>query len=231
MDCSSENERWVWLSFATEHRLILSALLGDMTQEAANKVVKQTCDRINEKNLPLFVTDGRKYYKQALLDRYSYIKEFPKTGKRGRPKKPKQMPLKELRYAQIVKEKDGKDMIDIEKRIIFGEEKTISDFEISTSHIERENLNLRQENKRLARKTLAFSKEDEWLQLHLTLQMADHNFVRTHWSLQKPNLKRIQGNVWQKYDKITPMMSIGLTDHIWTLKELLTYPYHKNISI
>jgi len=96
----------------------------------------------------------------------------------------------------------------------FCDEETISDFEISTSHIERENLNLRQENKRLARKTLAFSKEDEWLQFHLTLQVADHNFVRTHWSLQKPNLKRIKGNVWKKYDKITPMMSIGLTDHI-----------------
>jgi hypothetical protein len=27
------------------------------------------------------------------------------------------------------------------------------------------------------------------------------------------------------------MMSIGLTDHIWSLKELLTYPYHKNISM
>jgi len=141
------------------------------------------------------------------------------------------MPLKELRYAQVVKEKDGKDLIDINKKIIFGDCGTINEFEISTSHIERENLNLRQENKRLARKTLAYSKEDEWLQFHLTLQMADHNFVRTHWSLQKPNLKRIKGNVWRKYDKITPMMSIGLTDHVWTLEELLTYPYHKNISI
>ena len=52
-----EKRKMVWLSFATEHRLILSALLGDMTQEAANEVVKQTCDRINEENLPLFVTD------------------------------------------------------------------------------------------------------------------------------------------------------------------------------
>jgi len=202
-----------------------------MTQKAANEVVKQTCDRINEDKLPLFVTDGRKYYKQPLLDRYSYIKEFPKTRKRGRPKKPKQVPLKKLRYAQIIKEKDGVNLINISKRIIFGDSENINDSEISTSHIERENLNLRQENKRLARKTLAYSKKDEWLQFSISLQKTAHNFTRPHDALKKDNLKQINGKTWQKYDKITPMMSIGITNHIWSLKELLTYPYHKNISI
>jgi len=156
-----------------------------MTQKSANEVVKQRCDRINEDNLPLFVTDGRKFYKQALLDKYSYIKEFPKTGKRGRPRKPKQMPLKKLRYAQIVKERDGKDLISVSKRIIFGDFKNIVDSEISTSHIERENLNLRQENKRLGRKTLAYSKKDEWLQHSISLQMTTHNFTRPHFALKK----------------------------------------------
>jgi len=102
---------------------------------------------------------------------------------------------------------------------------------ISTSLIERENLNLRQENKRLARKTIAYSKEDDWLQHHLDLQMATHNFTRPHLGLRIENPEQINGNVWKKYDKVTPMMSIGLTEHIWSLKELLTYPYHKNISI
>ena len=105
-----------------------------MTQKTANKIVNQTCDRINEDNLPLFVTDGRKYYKPALLDKYSYIKEFQKTGKRGRPKKPKQMPLKKLRYAQVVKERDGKDLISVTKKIIFGDSENIKDSEISTSN-------------------------------------------------------------------------------------------------
>jgi hypothetical protein len=48
---------------------------------------------------------------------------------------------------------------------------------------------------------------------------------------QSKGFSVIKDNVWKKYDKITPMMSIGLTDHILSLKELLTYPYHKNISI
>jgi IS1 family transposase len=230
MSCESEDERWIWLSFATEHRLILSVHVGDMTQRAANEVVKQTCDRINE-NIPLFVTDGRKYYKKALLDRYSYTVEFSKTKKRGRPKKPKQQPLSKLKYAQIIKQKDGKKLINITKKIIFGDHDSIDESQISTSHIERQNLNLRQENKRLARKTLAYSKEDEWLQYQATLHMTTHNFTRPHLGLKKLNPQKIKDKIWKKYDKITPMISAGLTKHIWTLKELLTFPYYKNINI
>jgi len=67
-----------------------------VTQGAADGIVKQPCDRVNEGELPLFTMDGRKYYAQALLDRYSCIKEFSRTGKPGRPRKPKQMPLHEI---------------------------------------------------------------------------------------------------------------------------------------
>ena len=116
MDYSSEDERWAWISFAPQNRLILVAHHGDMTQKSADEVVKQTCNRINEDNLLSFVTDGRSFYKQTLLDRYSYFVEFPKTGKRGRPRKPKQVPLKKLKYAQIVKEQTGGKLSNINKK-------------------------------------------------------------------------------------------------------------------
>jgi len=105
MEYGSEEERWIWLSSAAKHRLIPAAYAGPMTQKAANIIVEQTCERINEEKLPLFVTDGRKYYKQALLNRYGFIKEFPGTGKRDRPRKPEQMPLHELKYVQVVKKR------------------------------------------------------------------------------------------------------------------------------
>ena len=90
------------------------------------------------------------------------MREFPRTGKRGRGKKPKQMPLTKLKYAQIIKRKDGDKPLKITKKIIFGDPKSIDQPEISTSHIERQNLNLRQENKRLARKTIAYFKR-RWM--------------------------------------------------------------------
>jgi hypothetical protein len=110
----------------------------------------------------------------------------------------------------------------VKKKIIFGKSKEIDESNISTTFIERQNLNLRQDNKRLTQKTISYSKKDKWLQLNLNLYKTAHNFVKPHHSLKKENLKKIKCNVWKKYDKITPMMSIGLTDHIWSLKELLT---------
>ncbi len=150
MERESEDERWIWLSFAPEHRLILAAY----AQNATDEIVKQTCTRIDEKNLPLFVTDGRKYYKQALLDQYSYIAKFPRTGRRGRPRKPIQMPLPKLKYAQVVKEREGGEIVNIEKRIIFGSVDEINHNDISTSYIECENLTLRQDKQQTNKKNI-----------------------------------------------------------------------------
>jgi len=143
MGHESEEERWIWLSFATEHRLIPAAYACLMTQKSADIIVEQTCERINEEKLPLFVTDDKKYYKQALLDR------------------------------------EGGKVVDIKKCIIFGEEKYIHESLICTSHIGRQNLTSRQENNRLAKKTLGFSKGDEWLQKQTKLQMTYHILCTT----------------------------------------------------
>jgi hypothetical protein len=111
------------------------------------------------------------------------------------------MPLPKLKYAQVVKEREGGEIVNIEKRIMFGSAEEINDNDIFTSYIERENLTLRQDNNRLTRKTIGYSKEDEWLQYHTTLQMVDHNFVRTPDSLKEPDKKQIKGKVWRKYKK------------------------------
>jgi hypothetical protein len=43
--------------------------------------------------IPVFVTDGLKFYREALLKQFGVLKEFPATGKRGRPKNQKSFPL------------------------------------------------------------------------------------------------------------------------------------------
>lgn len=197
-----------------------------MTSESADIIVQKTGEKINEEKLPVFVTDGRKFYSEALLKRYGYKKEFSPTGKRGRPRKARQMPNPELKYAQVKKNREGGKVVNIEKQIIYGEKEDISEDIISTAYIERENLTLRQDNNRLTRKTLGYSKKDEWQQYHAQLQMTHHDFVRTHDSLKILKPTEIQGKTWRKYKKQTPLMSVGITNHIWTLKELLTYPYH-----
>ena len=125
MEHESEDERWICLSFSPEHRLILAAYAGPMTQDAADEIVKQTGMRINQEELLLFVTDGRKYYAQALLDRYSYIQEFPRTDK---PRKPKQMPLPELKYAQLVKKREGGKVLILKNTLYMAVKKILTIF-------------------------------------------------------------------------------------------------------
>jgi ribosomal protein S30 len=83
--------------------------------------------------------------------------------------------------------------------------------EICTSHVERHNLTMRMQNRRLTRLTNAFSKKCENHQAALGLYFAVYNFVRPHGTLTKDADGR----------KATPAMQAGLTDHPWSLLELL----------
>ena len=82
-----------------------------------------------------------------------------------------------------------------------------------------DNLTSRQSNGRLVRKTLSHSKKAYYLQRHLGLEDTVFNFVRPHQALRVTFPPPIHGRKWQR----TPAMAAGLTDHIWTLEELLSY--------
>ena len=75
---------------------------------------------------------------------------------------------------------------------------------ICTSHVERQNLTMRMQIRRLTRLTNGFSKKRENLNAALTLHFAYYNFCRVHRSL-----------------RVTPAMEAGLTDHVWDIAELL----------
>jgi IS1 family transposase len=77
---------------------------------------------------------------------------------------------------------------------------------ICTSHIERQNLTMRMQIRRLTRLTNAFSKKWENLWAALCLHFAWYNFCRIHQTLQ-----------------ITPAMAAGIADHVWDLRELLAH--------
>jgi len=117
----------------------------------------------------------------------------------------------EIDYAQLVKvyaaTRDGEqryspaEVVDVEVVPRAG----MPDYErICTSHVERQNLTMRMQIRRLTRLTNAFSKKWENLRAAIALHFAYYNFCRIHQSL-----------------RVTPAMEAGLTDHVWELKELL----------
>jgi hypothetical protein len=169
-------------------------------------------------SIPLFVTDGLKFYKKALLNQYFEITKYPPTGKRGRPRSPRLISNALLKYAQIIKERSGSRLKKIVKKIVFGND--IDPKSISTSYIERQNLTLRQDNNRISRKTIGFSKKTEELDNQMTLYIAYYNFCRTHRSLKN---KTETG----KTSYNCPAKHAGLIDRVWSIEQLLTFPYYK----
>jgi IS1 family transposase len=77
---------------------------------------------------------------------------------------------------------------------------------ISTSYVERQNLTMRMSMRRFTRLTNAFSKKVGNLAAAVSLHFAHYNYCRPHSSL---------------VPKVTPAMAAGLTDHVWTLRELI----------
>lgn len=76
---------------------------------------------------------------------------------------------------------------------------------ICTSHVERQNLNIRTAMRRYTRLSIGFSKKWENLKAALSLYFAYYNFCRIHRSI-----------------RCTPAMEAGITKTIWTLRDLLT---------
>ena len=76
---------------------------------------------------------------------------------------------------------------------------------VCTSHIERQNLTMRMQIRRLTRLTNAFSKQWENHWTALCLHFAYYNFCRIHRTI-----------------RVTPAMEAGITDHVWTIEELLS---------
>lgn len=207
---------WIWISMAAECRLVLSHVVGDRSQESADLLVKRTAQRL--KPAPLFVSDGLKFYKIALLKQYGKLQSFVRTGKRGRPRLSRLIPNELLKYAQVIKQRVGGVLKRVENRVVFGEDIDLK--MVSTSYVERLNLTSRQDNNRISRKTIGFSKEQDPLDGQMTLYFANFNFCRKHRSLCYRDENGIK-----KFN--SPAKQAGLIDHVWSLKELLTHPYHK----
>jgi transposase-like protein len=222
-DESADGRQWVWVSFAPEFRLLLAAYVGPRTLRSAF-LIQMTAAGVC--GMPCFFSDGFSSYWPALIAVYHQIKEFTRTGKRGRPRKPVLEPHPELVYAQLVKKKKRGRLHSLSERICCGAARLAAlGQKISTSLIERFNLTLRHALAPLTRKCWGFCKDRQQLRRRVVFFQAFYNFARPHQSLRLPLPAPAQpwtGLIQPKWQARTPGMAAGLTDHIWTFRELLT---------
>jgi hypothetical protein len=199
----------------------LAVVVGPRSQQSAHHLIQRTAYVLCGK-LPLFVSDGFDAYGVALLERYHLKVSYPHTGKRGRPRTAKKLPA-DLRYGQVVKKREKGRVVSVSKRIVYGDPSTIDLQDVNTSLIERLNLTLRRENAALQRKTLSFAKDENELRAHLAFLVAYYHFVRPHLTLREKVPNEEQEYSPRRWRERTPAMAADLTDHIWSLRELLTY--------
>lgn len=165
---------------------------------------------------PPTISDGWGGIDDAMIAVYGTV---PPYSGRGRPPTRKQAGADWL-YLQMVKQRDthGR-FVGTKLRAIFGSKhEAMQLLGTSTAYIERSNLTSRVFNSRQVRKTLGFSKALDSYRAAATWEDGYYNLMRAHKSLRVP-VDDLPGQRWQPR---TPAMAAKLTDHCWTVKEMLT---------
>ena len=223
---------WVWTAVDPQSKLLVVVEVGSRTLAMAQRVVHQVTQVLAPNGVPLFVTDGLRDYGTALLTHFgSWVRPERRQDKGPLPK-PRWMPLPALRYAQVVKSYRRRRLVGVKHRVVFGTRLAIEQvlvacgWTINTAFVERLNLALRQHVSAIGRRVNTLCQDEEGLREQVALFQVYHNFVLPHASLRQPLLAPASTNgrgSTKRWRPCTPAMAAGLTDHVWSLKEVLLY--------
>jgi hypothetical protein len=223
----ADGRQWVWVSCAPEFRLMSAAVVGPRTLDTAQAVVAVTKGRVA--GIPACFSDGFTCYLAALIAAFHVVTTCARTGQRGRPRQPVWEPHPALVYGPLVKQKKQGQLLTRSTRVVLGAERlTHLGLTISTAVVERVHLTLRQAWAPLARQTSSCCKDRERMRQRVVFFQAFYNVARPHMSLRRPLPmceRTRQGAIRPRWRERTPAMAAGLTDHVWTFRELLTVKF------
>jgi len=226
------SRHWVWTAIDPESKLLLAIKVGPRTLEMAQRVVHQVAQRLAPNCVPACFSDGFKGYLPALVGHFGCWVHPERRQATGPWPKPRWMPLSELLYAQVIKQYRRMRVVRVKHWVVFGTLGAIEQvlavygWKINTAFVERLNLDIRQRVAAVGRRVNTLCKGEDGLQHQLALFRVYHNFVLPHTSLRQPLLAPEATNgsgsvkVWHP---CTPALAAGLTDHIWTLREVLLF--------
>jgi IS1 family transposase len=188
-------DAYTFVGFERNTKLVLAWHLGRRTFDDTWKFTKKLAEATADYNFQV-TTDGFASYRDTIVHELGH---------------------KQIDFAQLIKvyatpQDDSHRysppvVVDIQTSIICGNP---DPKRICTSIVERQNLTIRMQMRRFTRLTNAFSKKWENLKAALALFFAYYNFCRPHSSIKTEEIK-----------KRTPAMASGLTDHVWSIQELL----------
>jgi IS1 family transposase/transposase-like protein len=228
----ARSPRWVWVAIDPVTKLLLALDVGDRTLAMAQRVVHQVVQVLAPGCIPLFLTDGFKEYATALLTHYGAWVQPERRQATGPAPKPRWIPQPQLLYAQVLKTVRRRRLVRVSHRVVFGTLEAVNrvlsplGWQINTAFIERVNLSIRQHVAAVGRRVATLCKGEEGLRQQLTVYHVYYNFVLPHASLRQPlpvpESTNGRGSA-KRWRPCTPAMAAGLTDHVWSLREVLLY--------
>ncbi len=182
---------WTWTALDADTKLIASWMVGLRTAGYAFSFMRDLQSRLA--NRVQLTTDGHKVYLAAVEDVFGADVDYAMLVKLYGVE-----PEQEKRYSPA--------------KCVGADPHTIQGHpdpsKISTSFVERQNLSMRMGMRRFTRLTNAFSKKIDNHEYAIALYFMHYNFVRPHKTLAKPYAT-------------TPAMAAGVSDHIWTIEEIV----------
>jgi transposase-like protein/IS1 family transposase len=187
-DDDSIGDAYCFVAVERNTKLVLNFALGRRTQKATDAFIEGLRAATSPQRFQIS-TDGFQPYVSAITTTLSDRCDFAQIIKVYVSD-----PEGQRRYSPP-------DVTHTERIIVMGDPDAAK---ICTSHVERQNLTIRMQMRRLTRLTNAFSKKWENLWAAYCLHFAWYNFVRVHQTL-----------------RVTPAMEAGIAGRVWDLQDLL----------
>ena len=203
---------WMAMAMMVKTRLWLG---GEVSEHRDMTLIRRLIERVRRcaAHRPiLFCTDGLSAYIRAIRETF---RDPVRQGKGGRPRL---RPWPNVLIAQVLKRYERRRVVETERRIVDGtparvetlRRRSQGDGVINTAYIERLNATFRERLAPLARRCRALARQTLTLHNAMYVVGTAYNFCTPHASLDGAQ-------------KITPAMAAGITDHCWTMRELLSF--------
>lgn len=189
-DSPEVGSQWIFVAIDEKTKLVPHFQIGKRTKETTEEFLYGLQWKLNDDRIQI-TTDGFVFYNAIqgiFAGRADFAKLIKLYGDYG------QHDGSNARYSPSK-------LTEVLSRVMEGRP---DPDHISTSFVERQNLTMRMQMRRLTRLTNAFSKKLAHLKAAVALHFAYYNFCRTHKTI-----------------RVTPAMEAGITDHVWTIAELL----------
>ena len=168
----------------------------------------------------------------AVLTHFGQWMQPARRRAQGPAPQPRWMPLPHLLYAQVVKTVRRRRLVRVHHRVVFGTLEAVQQvlaacgWQINTAFIERVNLSIRQHVAAVGRRVSTLCKGEEGLRQQLARYHTYYNFCLPHASLRQalPQSEPTKGTgSARQWRPCTSAMAAGLTDRVWTLREVLMF--------